>query len=68
MFRPVQTTMSIFFKQNSRKLMVKVYRGTTEAISPSKTYESNFIQHDFLQFEKQHWRYQAFLLSIVLSQ
>jgi len=24
------------------------------AIAPSKTYESNFIHHDFVQFGKQH--------------
>jgi len=35
---------------------------------PPKSYESNFIHHDFLQFEKQHLRYKAILPSIVLSQ
>ena len=34
---------------------------------PPKTYERNFIQHDFLQFGKQHSRYKAILSSIVLS-
>jgi len=33
-----------------------------------KTYESNFFQHDFVKFGKQHSRYKAILLSIVLSQ
>jgi len=28
---------------------------------PPKTYESNFIHHDFLQFGKQHSRYNALL-------
>ena len=35
---------------------------------PKKTYESNLIHHDFLQFEKQHSRCKAILPSIVLSQ
>jgi len=35
---------------------------------PSKSYESNFIRHYFVQFGKQHSRYKAILLSIVLSQ
>jgi len=34
---------------------------------PPKTYESNFI-HDFVQFGKQHARYNAILPSVVLSQ
>jgi len=38
------------------------------AIALPKTYEGNFIQHDFLQFGKQHSRYKAVLPSIVLSQ
>ena len=33
-----------------------------------KTYESNFIHHDFVQFRKKHSRYKAILPSIVLSQ
>ena len=33
---------------------------------PPKTYESNFIYHDFVQFGKQHSRYKVILLSIVL--
>ena len=35
---------------------------------PPKTYESNFIRHDFLQFGKQQSRYKASLWSILLSQ
>jgi len=35
---------------------------------PPKTYESNSIHHDFVQFGKQHSRYKAILPSIVLSQ
>jgi len=34
------------------------------AIGATKTYESNFIHHDFLQFGKQHSRYKAILSSI----
>ena len=42
--------------------------GSRGAIAPPKTYESNFIHHDFVQFGKQHSRYKAILSSIVLSQ
>jgi len=35
---------------------------------PRKTYESNFIQHDFVLIEKLLSRYKAIFLSIVLSQ
>jgi len=38
------------------------------AIETPKTYKSNFFHHDFVQFGKQHSRYKAILLSIVLSQ
>ena len=34
----------------------------------SKTYESNFFYHDFVQFGKQHSRYKAILPYFVLSQ
>jgi len=34
------------------------------AIAPPKTYESNFIHHNFEQFGKQHSRYQAILPSV----
>ena len=43
-------------------------RGEIRAIGPPKTYESNFINHELLQFGKQHSRYDAILLSSVLSQ
>jgi len=44
-------------------------RGAIGAISPSETHESNFVHHDFLQFEKkQHLRCKGILSSIVLSQ
>jgi len=33
-----------------------------------KTYGSNFIHHDFVQFGKRHSRYKVILPSIVLSQ
>ena len=36
--------------------------------SPPTTYESNLIHHDFVEFGKQHSRYNAILSSIVLSQ
>ena len=38
------------------------------AISPSKSYESNFIRREFVQFWKQHSRYKAILTPNVLSQ
>jgi len=41
--------------------------GTIGAITP-KTYESNFIHHDIVQFGKQHSRYKTILLSTVLPQ
>jgi len=34
---------------------------------PPKTYENNFIHHNFVKFRKQHMRYKAILSSIVLS-
>ena len=43
-------------------------RGAIGAIAPQKTYKSNSFHHDFVQFRKQHSRYQAILPSIVLSQ
>jgi len=38
------------------------------AIAPSKTYENNYIHHNFVQLRKQHSRYKATLSSIILSQ
>ena len=35
---------------------------------PHKTYESNFIHHDSVEFGKQHSRYKAILSSTDLSQ
>jgi len=35
---------------------------------PTKTYTSDFIHHDFVQFGKQGWRYRTILSSSVLSQ
>ena len=43
-------------------------KGVIGAIAPRKTYERNFIHHDFVQIEKLHSRYKAILPSIVLSQ
>ena len=37
------------------------------AIAPPKTYENNFIHHEFLQFQKQYSP-MAILSSIILSQ
>jgi len=41
-------------------------RRAIRAIAPPKTYESNFIHHDFLQFKKQHSQNKAILSFIVL--
>jgi len=46
----------------------RIQRGTIGAIALLKTYERDFIHHDFVKFGKQHLRYKAILLSIVLSQ
>jgi len=35
------------------------------AITPPKTYGSNFIHHDLIQFRKKHSRYRAILPFIV---
>jgi len=35
---------------------------------PTKTYESNFIHHNFVQFGKQHLRHEAILSSNVSPQ
>ena len=43
-------------------------RGAIAPIVPPKTYETNFIHDDFLQFGKQHSRHKAFSSSPVLSQ
>jgi len=43
-------------------------RGGGEAITPPKSYESNYIHPDFVQFGKLHSIYEAISLSIVLSQ
>ena len=42
--------------------------GSIEAIAPLKTYESNFIHQDFVQFEKQHSRHKSIFPFIVLSE
>jgi len=42
--------------------------GIHGAIAAPKTYESNFIHHNFLQFGKLHLRHKAIFPSIVLSQ
>jgi len=42
--------------------------GAIGAVSPLKTYKSNFFHNDFLQFGKQHSRYKAIFTSIVLPQ
>jgi len=38
------------------------------AIVPPKTYESNFVHHDFVQFGKEHSQFKTILPSVVLSQ
>ena len=38
------------------------------AIAPPKTYMSNYVNHDILQFGKQHSRYKTILPSTDLSQ
>jgi len=52
----------------NRGELLKQGRIQGEGRSPRKTYESNFIYHDFAKFLKQHSRYKAFLAFIVLSQ
>ena len=42
-------------------------RGTIGWIAPPKTYENNFVRHDFVQFGKQHWRYKDIFPSLALS-
>jgi len=42
--------------------------GAIGVIASPKTYESNFIHNEFVQFGKQYSRYKAILSSIVLSQ
>jgi len=42
--------------------------GAIVTIAPPKTYISNFVHHDILQFGKQHSRYKTILPSTVLSQ
>jgi len=49
-------------------IQVRIQGGAIGAIAPPENYESNFIHHDFVQFRKQHSRFKASLLSIVLSQ
>jgi len=41
-------------KELSKRFLSKKAIG---AIAPLKTYESNFIRHDFVQFGKQHSRF-----------
>ena len=44
------------------------HRKTVADPPPPKTYERNLIQHNFAQFGKQHWRYEAILQSIISSE
>jgi len=56
-------------KRQARALMqVRIQGGGDWGDAPLKTFESNFIHHDILQFEEQHLRYKTILPSIVLSQ
>ena len=52
-------------KELSKRFLSKKAIG---AIAPPKTYESNFILHDFVQFGKQNSQFKAILPSIVLPQ
>jgi len=54
--------------ESSFRLNQGPIQGGIGAIAPPKTYESNFIHNDFVQFRKKHSRYKAILPSIVLSQ
>ena len=56
-----------------QKICTRIYLETGAdpgpgAIVPHKTYESNFIHHNFVQFGKQHSPYKAILSSTILSQ
>ena len=44
------------------------FQGSVCGDLPPKTYESNFIHHNFLQFGEEHSWYKAILSSIILSQ
>jgi len=58
-----------FELQNVSTLRVSPTRGGPRgAIDPSKTYESNLIHHNLVQFGKQHSRYTAISSYIILSQ
>jgi len=62
---------SLYFIINTFRTEIKARggsRGGGGAIASSKTWESNFTHHDFVQFGKQHSQYEVFLPSIVLSQ
>jgi len=41
--------------------------GAIGEIAPLKSYESNFVHHDFVQLRKKHSQFKAILTSIVLS-
>jgi len=53
--------------ETETKTQERIQRGGDWIDRPPKTYESFFIYHDFVQFEKQHSRYKAIMLSIDLS-
>ena len=57
---------SEIIKYNENKNQGRI-KGAIGAIDPPKTYESNFIHYDFVQFGKQHSRYKAILPSTVFS-
>jgi len=46
----------------------RIQRGAIEAIASPKSYESNLIHHNFVQFGNKHSRYKAILSSIDLPQ
>jgi len=53
---------------SKNKMPLQLQGGAIGAIATPKTYENNFIHHDFAQFGKQHSWLKAILSSIVLSQ
>ena len=61
----MENDLAQYMKELSTNFLSKKAIG---AIAPTKTYESNFIHHDFVQFGKQHSQFKAILPSIVLSQ
>jgi len=64
----VLSTISLYLDDRSEQGWINGDLGSDWGNCPPKTYESNFIHHDFVQFKKQHLRLKAILSSTVLSQ